>query len=574
MDTPQRRRPWLHLLAALTLLGLLIYPATRWIVRKQVTTKLILGAPHDSSDLLHQTASRHPDDFQLQLADATQQATTALWELRWSQYPDYSPVIQQIATLIDRFPNRPAAYANYLRYAGNLKAFRPEDYLLSGREPPDGKERQASSPPEQFEALVQAAEKGETLDPDNAYFPYMRAWGLLGLHRDSEALDAVRRAGAKPRWEDYTLDDIEGRWRLDQETFGERGALHKHLVWASVLFPHYAAMRQTARVIAYKAIEAEQAGQTEEGLELRHALMHYGSLMRVQSRSVMGNLVGVAITAMATGRPGGAPVVKRPPNAPPLPTDPESAQRRNHDRLEKYYAYLRSIGKEEEARWAQAELESGQKMREVMQKPLEDSMTNIDRFGRVRTFSLFTLANLLSLLVLGGAAALAAHVRPKRGLILLRSLFVAALGLGLYFWHTRALEMVPLSLFSLQMPASVPYGESEGPSFWSQFLPRLLVVAISLAVPLLIVCVLGVISRLHRVPISAGVGRGLRGVVVPMACILMLLYGGTVMATAREEARENSRLQRLVQHEGRYYVEASGGVWPGAVPEPQEIKQP
>src|SRR5438876_457325 len=70
--------------------------------------------------------------------------------------------------------------------------------------------------------------EGERLDRDNAYFPFMRAAGLLAGHRDAEALAAIRRAGAKARWDDYCYDVEEPLGRLAQAT-GPRGALSRTL---------------------------------------------------------------------------------------------------------------------------------------------------------------------------------------------------------------------------------------------------------------------------------------------------------------------------------------------------------
>jgi hypothetical protein len=555
MDTLQRRRSRLLILAALTLLGLLLYPATRWIVRMQVATEGLRGMPAEPSEILQEVASRHPSDFAFQFADAAERDPHKLSELA------------------ARFPDQPSLYAAILRHGDFGSVYFPEDYLLTGQPLPSEDKRQNTISPEQLESLLYAAAQGEKRDPDNAFFPFLLSWGLFAAHRDQEALDAIRRVSAKPRWDDYLYDEFKARYKLDQEAFGERGSNAMLSEWAITLAtPNYAQMRQMARVVTYRAVEAEQAGRTEEGLALRHALMHYGSLMRVQSRTLIGNLVGLAITAVGTSRPGGAPVVQRDANAPPLPADPASVQKHVQARQEKYYAYLRSIGKEEAARWAQAELESGRRQKAAASKALESSSLLADavRLGITWAVGFFTLANLLSLLILGGAAALAAQFHPKRGVKILRLVFVLALTAGLFFWHYHAFEIASQGFLPLGTAEATVSSEDGEPSFWSRVIPNLLMVAIALTVPLLVVFVLCIISRLHRVPISAGVGRGLRGIAVPIACILMLIYGGTVLATAREEARENARLQRLVQHEGRFYFEATGNVWPGAIPEPQK----
>lgn len=556
MDTPQRRRPWLHLLAALTLLGLLLYPATRWIVRQQFAMELLRGAPRDPLPALHQAANRHPNDFALQWADATTRGVAAIPNAE-SDKPDYSPVARELNGVAARFPDQPAIYAALIRYDVSGDLYRPEGDLLSGKAPQPEDKRRNTISSEQLQAVVQAAEQGEKLDPDNAYFPFMRAWGLFAMQRDSEALDAVLRAGAKSRWEDYATEEVRARWRLEREAFGERGAWSKFVILSETPYPHDAKIRQAARIVAYKAVEAEQAGRTEEGFALRHALMHTGSLMRVQSRTMIGSLVGIAITAIGASRPGGAPAIKRPPN------DNTPVEQRAKEQREKYAAYLHSIGKEGEARWAQAELESGWHARSLGIKAMLSwpIAENGSWLGIAWIVGMLALSSLLMMLIIAGAATLAARVRPKRRLPLTRLLLVSALVIGLFYWQVyafQATENLGGRATSADDMESLPY-----------FLAYL-----TFTVPFLTISTLESISKRCKVPTATGVGRGLRRLAVPIACVLTLLYGGIVLATAQKEARFDALLQSSVRHEGRFLAATIGQEWPGPVAEPQEAKLP
>ncbi len=79
-----------------------------------------------------------------------------------------------------------------------------------------------------------------------------------------------------------------------------------------------------------------------------------------------------------------------------------------------------------------------------------------------------------------------------------------------------------------------------------------------MAVPLLLTAALALSSRIVRVPVTVGIVRGLRGLAVPIGCGLLLLYGGLVLGTARQEARVSDALRRMVRHEGRYLAEITG----------------
>src|SRR5262249_21692747 len=129
---------------------------------------------------------------------------------------------------------------------------------------------------EALAAYDRDAAVGGRLDPDNAYFPFMRAAGLLAGRRDEEALAAVRRAGGKRGWEDYASAETAGGWRLC-EAMGARGNVPRTINAAHVLLPQYATMARVTWVATYLASRAEAAGRVEEGLAVRASLARYGS---------------------------------------------------------------------------------------------------------------------------------------------------------------------------------------------------------------------------------------------------------------------------------------------------------
>jgi hypothetical protein len=92
-------------------------------------------------------------------------------------------------------------------------------------------------------------------------------------------------------------------------------------------------------------------------------------------------------------------------------------------------------------------------------------------------------------------------------------------------------------------------------------LPPLVTLA-TVAVPLALVLLLGVASRIARVPFFAGLVRGLRGLALPVACGLILVYGLLVLGTVRQEARVSDGLRQTLAHEGRYLARLTGESWP------------
>jgi hypothetical protein len=565
-------------------------------------------------------AEQHPSDYPLQLALALRTASAD----RSSVPPEAALTHQQayLMPLLARFPDRPSAYAQVLRLANQrgLLAFRVENYLISGDELPAGSVRRGepAPTPEQLAVYDRLAADGERLDPGNAFFPCMRAIGLLAAGRDAEADDTLLRAARKPAWNDYADDEVEGQWRIMSEADGDSSSVGRIAVAAAVLFPHFPQIRAMARVETYRAVRAEVQGRRDEGLALRHALMRVAGLMRSDSPSIIGSLVGMTISDIATLRPGGAPARSRNRRGADEPADALVQQREAE-----YLAYLRGIDKSDEARWAECEFESDRRVRAITwRRPGEDWIG-----GAVRstTWGIATSTAFLSIvwMLLAGLIA-AAAMRGRRlrsgrpmaaagrwgaaaglaaaavcavpdlgtatlplavalvtaaalcGLLLASRLLRgnefmrSALPVGLVAAAT-ALITIPMLVqaqhgigFALAMVGVVSNLTSgEGQGSISGPGP---VLALSLA-PLLVVPVVAIVltavSLRCRVPLTVGLARGFRGLALPVACMTAFVYVALVGCEARVETATNRSLERERAHAGRYYAEQMHTVWPG-----------
>jgi len=85
---------------------------------------------------------------------------------------------------------------------------------------------------------------------------------------------------------------------------------------------------------------------------------------------------------------------------------------------------------------------------------------------------------------------------------------------------------------------------------------------LGLTAPLLLAIALAGAALARRVPVSVGVVRGMARATVPAAAVLAILYAGSVVVTARTDARMSTILERQIEHEGRYYAEVLGRTWP------------
>ncbi len=414
-------------LAVGVLLALLLAPQSRWLVRCQLAAvgfslgtpfgsalqslnrieavevhSMIFDAPFSASQQKKQEqriAAAHPNDYQLQIAARYGETRVA--------YMAY------LRTLTPRFGNNPSLYATLLRYqVGNSNSkegvylFRSEENELGAGTTP------AVSPPPSAEALAlfdADAARGEQLDPANAYFPLMRAVGLLAAHRDAEGIAAVQRASTKPVWNEYLSDETTGRLRLADAVQKHTPGISQAAIVASVVYPPYTPLRAVARVATVLAMHAEQAGDKARGMSIRRALMTDGDLMRVQSTTYIGNLVGTAISAIARLRPGGSEALKL----------PESLTRQQwaHARLAAFTQYARQAGFPDDAARAEAQYAAGEAVRTILTPAQNRSVFSPQKIYRLRDWwvgSLLTLTSIFWLLVLGLAGVLLSRLPSVR----------------------------------------------------------------------------------------------------------------------------------------------------------------
>lgn len=557
-----RLQQWLVGLTVMALLLFFLLPPTGWLLQAQLRMQVTalpeaflmdwLGVQGwqmpervrtKMCTALQKVVERYLNDYQIQLA------AVAFFEKSSEEKAD------RLWALTARFPDEPSLYATVLRYDcfQRIHLNREEVYLLYGEPVP----KELPKPkPQDLAAFERIAAFGERLDRDNAYFPMMRAVVLFALRRDKEAIGALQRASQKPHWNDYALDEAKGIIRLYENAFGRSIGSVQLSLYSTVLSQHYSLLRVMARMATYKAIEAERIGRTEEGIAIRRALARCGRLMRTQSPLAIGSLVGIAITAVAASRPGGAPLLD--PKLPP--------EQRKQKRQERYIRYLRQIGQQEEAKWMQAEFKAGKRVREIIWAGQDRSIfgeENLYKTALLWTACLTLLSGALLMFLLWVAAALL--TRSRFGQSAWAFLLIGGLWLAfvIHLWkgsavktvvaihHHALVELTPgiswISAWFYNLPPEVLQ------SFCFGFIAVL---------PLLIafvVMMVGIVRGLHA---SEAFVQGIRQWSLPIACVLFLFYALALTSTAKQESQIESALQQCLQSEGRYYASLVGKKWP------------
>lgn len=621
--------------------ALVLTPATRWLVRQQALISigcyhLLPGRTHsytasyaEDRRRVEAAAASAPEDFGLHYAAVHGNGSAA--------------VAAGMRALALRFPNQPALYANILPYdtLGAVRLDRNEGNLLMGAKPAPMIYHPKPPTPAALAAFDRTAAEGERTDPDNAYFPLMRAVGLLAAHRDADAEAAVLRAGTKTAWREYIVEDIQSRWRLQQAAFGDRGVIPQASIAYNTLLPQYQQMRSVARVMAYFAMQKEQAGDVAGGLTLRDSLRRCGDLMRVQSNFMIGAIVGSSLCHIACLRPGGAPP---PPELPPNETE---AQRLAGYRVnaQAFAVYARQHGRADLAANALAEADAAEGVSAVM--AYVDDTKNINSEPIFRLINWWTadvavLANVFWLLALWAVAAVvyagrrvsvspdwARSVRWLVGLalgvvvVLAMVFFLLLLAINLPdvlgLWLTGAIVLLGLVAFGLGLRGAarrISWRTLRQENVWQglglcvlflaalwglyalllwqtdglwatwaarlQFIPmgntgtnlyddvspsafQWTAIGTALSVPLLLTLGAALAARLRPAPRLARFGASLRVLAPATACVLLVVYGGLVLGTLRQEAVVRGPLEATVQGSGPYFAARAGLPWPGPV---------
>ncbi len=412
----RRVRVILGSVVGLSLAGATLFPWTGWLVRQQAQTLFtgpvspqVMGQTNEkTAERQRQAAASYPGDFPLQMALALRKGSGT------ARAADEGSKLASLHRLESTFSSDPSLYAAMLRTllqdAVRL-GHRMDQFELE----PGGATAGKPSAPIRAADLTEwlrIAERGASLDPDNAYFPLMKAIGFFAGHRDTEALAEIKRAGTLPRFEDYVRDEATGGWALAEAgQKGEIPTLSRAAISAATVLPHYAVVRASARLTVVQAVRLEREGNVEEGFAIRQALMRCGARMRTDSNWLIGNFVGEAIAAIAQARPGGAPSLPR--------VKGMSSEERAARRAQQYNAYLSKIGHSEEIPWVEHGQTSRKEIRSIVGKGLDKGPSSIASLMQnmvLWAVGIALLGNMLWIVLFGAAATwLAKTGRIRRG---------------------------------------------------------------------------------------------------------------------------------------------------------------
>ena len=574
-DTSKGGRPAIILLPVLILAGLLLVPPTRALLRMQTILLFdstafaarlrdlgVKTGPMPTVQKWEQSRpaeilAHFPDDYNVQLAGAllagantpggyrsTPQEQSANFQRRFGA---------RLTALSLHFPDRPGPYAHLLRLMTMSTVRQSRSKEEARFQHWMGKaalqDRQIGCA-ESWAAFDNAAAQGEKLDPDNAYFPLMRAIGLFDAKRDAEGVAAVLRAGQKSRFEDYSLEEPAAASTLYRRTYGVDSALLRESTYAALLLPHFSAIRAVARLSVAKAAEKEQAGRCQEGVALRHAVMQCAVRMREQG-GTLSVLVGYGVFSIQMQSPGGAWDHPLPGGA----TDHEKYTARRKG----YHAFLQRLKKTEEGVWVEREDAANQEARDLIQgsskdRTLEAHVQSLPGFWMT---DLLLLANTLALFGMCTLAILMGMPKMRSGEKILPwaalAVLVCCTLAAFQMQWAEALTQMRMVLDNLSFSSDNAPPVQAGVRM-SEIVTRypgvvhVGEVVLSLAAPVLTLAVAGITGLVRKEPFSAALLRTLQRGALILLTLLTVAYAVALVATARVEAQANADLDSRVHN--------------------------
>ena len=532
---------------------LAMHPDTAWLLRMQFR---LLYSPREMEAAfkeyqpagktppawlryrLEEVARDHPDDYLVQLAWAIEQRAPSDVNLR---------------DLLPHFGNRPALLAHILRYdvMKRVRIRRLEEWMLYPPSKRPSPQSLVPPSPEDLAAYDEIASKGERLDPDNVYFPLMRAIGLLAAHRDNEAIAAIERASQKSRWEDYTREEAEARLHLLETAFGRQPTISQFLNAYVVVEPHWVAIRAMARTVVFFASEKERRQEYRDAMNLRMAMLRCASRIRSQSRSGVGVLVAVAVGAISIASPG----------EPGHPS--ETAQQRIVRQRQRFVATLRRLGRDTDANWAQDEFAAMDEASAILRAGTAPDMWFRMPLRAVRawTLNMFLLFALLGIVLLWLVYAVNPLKVLRRGITPYVVLSATLLGTGILILFSPWADLPARAVATLASMSDL----AGNPPRLTLIPPPIFRLITAFAVVLLLLMMVtaaGIYGLVRGREPNDALAGSIRHGGLTSAAVLLLLYLLSLLHTAQVERNWAQHLQALRIHEGKYHAKQLDKTWP------------
>ena len=218
------------------------------------------------------------------------------WGARFNEHPQELPVLatsieskvwgekfktlDDLDHLIQQNPRLPWLIALRLRVTtsvfkrnrigGELVDVFLEEHRKKGIPSPETNGEKINFTPAQMDQTLALCRLGEKLEPQNAYFSWMRTYFLLIDWQDEKAWQALDEAAHKTYWNSHRID-LQNLYARSSSEILNRQLLPLEKATIpdqNVIFPYNAIMREMGRIIAWEGIKAKRQGNHAKALRI------------------------------------------------------------------------------------------------------------------------------------------------------------------------------------------------------------------------------------------------------------------------------------------------------------------
>jgi len=204
-----------------------------------------------------------------------------MWELqRESNIGNLSThqILDPLDKLIEQHPDLPWLIAmrlrqtvvvfNRNRQGGDFADVRNYEEIQKGKPSIERNDNEINYTPQQMRETLALCRQGEKLEPQNAYFTWLRVYFLMSNWQDEEAFKAMNEAASKTYFNNYYAEYYQHYADATKDILGRPLTAYETMSVANapLEFGYNAQMREMARILSWQGVKMRRAGDNAKAV--------------------------------------------------------------------------------------------------------------------------------------------------------------------------------------------------------------------------------------------------------------------------------------------------------------------
>ena len=189
------------------------------------------------------------------------------------------------------------------RQGGDFADPRTYDEIQKGKPSVEKNDNKVNFTQQQMQETLALCRQGEKLEPQNAYFTWMRIFFLMTNWQDEEAIKALSEAASKSYWNNHSAEFQQLYANAAEGVLGRPLTSYEKMMVISLpldLKPN-ARMREMGRILSWQGVKFKRAGKNDKAVVLWANVYHVMTLALQGDDIPIDFFVDYAIAAIASG---------------------------------------------------------------------------------------------------------------------------------------------------------------------------------------------------------------------------------------------------------------------------------